>query len=154
MDINQRLSDLGNQITALRRLFQRGTTSGAPIDTRPVIAAWDDAIPRQYIGTGEAIAEGTGITLTRIGRTGLIEISSAEGGVTAHSALSGLTTGDDHTHYVLESLHANPSYDAGHHAAVTLGTGAPQLTLLGQVLTLAEVPYEFYISFGSTLESV
>lgn len=41
---------------------------------------------------------------------------------------------DDHTQYVLEAAHASPSYDAGHHAAVTIGADAEH-SLAGQVLS-------------------
>jgi len=39
-------------------------------------------------------------------------------GVSDHGALTGLAD-DDHAQYVLESAHADPAYDAGHHARYT-----------------------------------
>ena len=86
-----RIADLQRQLQELRALLRRAISSGATLDTRPVIAAWDDSSPRQFIGVGEAIAEGTGIIFTRVPQTNLIKIATTE----VADNVGGITPGED-----------------------------------------------------------
>lgn len=96
-------------------------------------------VPATLSGTssGHTIRE-NGTAQTSRGYLNFVDSAAGAGLITDDSASD--ETEVNLSLYVLEAQHASASYDAGHHAAVTLGAGSDAaLALSGQELTLADV---------------